>query len=376
MASPPLASSPRREELTPPEPGASDPGASASLPRRRSVLPLVLALAVLTLGSVVCGVAFGAVQVPFSDVLRLLRAAFTGGFIEPADLPRYQIVWQIRLPRVLLAVVVGAGLSAVGVASQALVRNALADPFVLGVSSGAAVGATAVITMGVFASFGIHAVSVAAFLGALLATAVVYLAARSPRGLTPLRLVLTGTAMAYGFTAISTVLVFFAAHGEAARSAMFWSFGSLGGATWESLPVAAAVVALGVGYLLASARRLNALAMGDETAATLGVDATRMRRELFVVSAAVTGVLVAVSGAVGFVGLMMPHLTRMLVGADHRRVLAVAPLLGGCLLIWVDLVARTLVPPEELPLGVLTAAFGVPLFLVLMRRRGYVFGGR
>lgn len=344
-------------------------------PRRRSLVPLLSLLAVALLGSVLCGVALGAARVPFDDVLRLTGAALSGGWIDTADVPSYQIVWQVRLPRVLLAAVVGAGLATVGVASQALVRNALADPYVLGVSSGASVGASAVIVFGAFTALGVYALSVAAFLGALAATALVYLAARSASGMTPLRLVLTGTAMAYGFSAVTTVLVFLAPRGDAARSALFWLLGSLGGVTWQSLPAAALAVLAGLVYLLVSARRLNALAMGDETAAALGVDALRLRRTLFLTCAAVTGCLVAVSGAVGFVGLMVPHLVRMLVGADHRRVLAVAPLAGACLLVWVDLLARTLAAPQELPLGVLTAALGVPVFVWLMRRRGYVFGG-
>ncbi len=337
--------------------------------------PLVVLLVVVLLVSVVAGVALGPVSIPFGRVVGFLQAAVTGGRIEAVDAGQYRIVWDIRLPRVLLAAVVGAGLSVVGVAVQAMVRNALADPYVLGISSGASVGATAVATLGLFASLGIYALSVAAFLSALGATALVYLAARTSAGLTPLRLVLTGTAMAYGFQAVTLLLVFQAPHGEAARAAMFWLLGSLGGVTWGSLPVAAVVVLAGIAYLLAGAGQLNGLSMGDETATTLGIDVGRMRRRLFVVTAGMTGVLVAVSGAVGFVGLMLPHLVRMVVGSDHRRVLVVAPLAGASFLIWVDVAARMVAAPEELPLGVITAALGVPCFVFLMRRRGYVFGG-
>lgn len=326
--------------------------------------------------SIVAGVALGPVSVPFDVTLELLWAAFTGGTV-PADLAgQYHIVWDIRLPRVLLAAVVGAGLSTVGVAIQAMVRNALADPYVLGISSGASVGATAVATLGVLSGLGVYAMSTAAFLTALAATALVYLTSRTNRGLTPLRLVLTGTALAHGFSAIAMLLVFQAPRGDAARSAMFWLLGSLGGAQWGSLPVAAAVTGLGIAYLGTRARQLNALAMGDETATTLGVPVQQLRMHLFLVTAAMTAVLVAVSGAVGFVGLMLPHLTRMVVGADHRKVLPLAPLAGAAFLVWVDVAARLLAAPEELPLGVLTAAVGVPCFVLLMRRKAYVFGGR
>ncbi|ALG11297.1 sugar ABC transporter substrate-binding protein [Kibdelosporangium phytohabitans] len=343
---------------------------------RVRLVPVLLILAVALVVSIAAGIALGPSVVPIGDVLHYLRAALTGGTITSDELSGYTIVWEVRTPRVLLAVLVGAGLSVVGVVIQALVRNALADPFVLGISSGASVGATAVVVFGVFASLGVYALSAAAFLGALGASVLVYIAAMSKAGLTPLRLVLTGIALAYGFQAVMSVLVFLAPDGQAARTVLFWLMGSLGGANWGSLPIAAVAVLLAMVVLLRNSRPLDVLAMGDETAASLGVDAVRLRRWLFVLTAAVTGLLVAVSGAVGFVGLVMPHLVRIVVGSGHRRVLAVAPLAGAVFMVWTDLVSRTLVAPEELPLGVITAVIGVPVFITLMRRRGYLFGGR
>ncbi len=348
----------------------------STTPGRIPVLPLGIALALLLLASLTCGVGLGAAGVGWADVLRSLWAGLTGATLPARDAAAYTIVWEIRLPRVLLGAVVGAGLAAVGVAVQAMVRNALADPFVLGVSSGAAVGANAVILLGAFAGLGVWALSVSAFASALAAMALVYAVARTPHGLTPLRLILTGTALAYGFEAVTTVMVFGAVRGEAARSAMMWLLGSLGGATWAQVPLAAVTVLAGWVWLRWRAESLNALAMGDETSAALGVRPDRLRRELFLVTAAVTGTVVAVSGAIGFVGLMVPHVVRMLVGADHRRVLAVAPLAGAVLLVWADVLSRLLFAPAELPVGVITAVVGVPAFLLLMRRGGYAFGGR
>ncbi|UFR00093.1 iron ABC transporter permease [Streptomyces sp. Go40/10] len=348
----------------------------STAPSRIPVLPLSLALAVLLLLSLVGGVGLGAAGVGWTETLRFLWAGLTGGTVRAQDAALYTIVWEIRLPRVLLGTVVGAGLAAVGVAVQAMVRNALADPFVLGISSGAAVGANAVILLGAFAGLGVWALSVSAFASALAAMALVYAVARSPQGLTPLRLILTGTALAYGFEAVTTVMVFGAARGEAARSAMMWLLGSLGGATWAQVPLATVTVVAGWTWLRWRAEALNALAMGDETAAALGAGPVRLRREVFVVTAAVTGTVVAVSGAIGFVGLMVPHVVRMLVGADHRRVLAVAPLAGAVLLVWADVLSRLLFAPAELPVGVITSAVGVPAFLLLMRRGVYAFGGR
>ncbi|MBW1603395.1 iron ABC transporter permease [Streptomyces sp. JJ66] len=338
------------------------------------LVPLVGGLLVLLVASVPVAVGVGAAGVGFGAAMDFLWAGFSGGVIAAADVSAYTVVWELRLPRALLAAVVGAGLAAVGVALQAMVRNALADPFVLGISSGAAVGANAVLIFGAFAALGVWALSAAAFVSALAAMALVYAVARSAHGLTPLRLVLTGTAMYYGFSAITTLMVFAAERGEAARSAMMWLMGSLGGATWATLPIATTAVLVALAYLALSARRLNALAMGDETAAALGVDAERFRRELFTLSALVTGALVAVSGTIGFVGLMVPHAARMLVGADHRRLLVVAPVAGAVLLVWMDMASRTVLAPVELPVGVLTAVVGVPCFLLLMRRRGYTFG--
>ncbi|MFF8606713.1 FecCD family ABC transporter permease [Streptomyces sp. NPDC015346] len=356
-------------------PDAPRTGTGPAPPRRVPLPPLLVALCVALVVSLACGAGIGASGLSWAEVMRYLWSGLTGGAITADEVPAYTIVWELRFPRALLAAVVGAGLSAVGVAVQAMVRNALADPFVLGISSGAAVGANAVLLFGALGALGIWALSSAAFLSALLAMTLVYAIARTPRGLTPMRLVLTGSAMYYGFSAVTTFMVFAAEHGEAARSAMMWMLGSLGGANWASLPIAAGAVLAGLVHLALSARRLNALAMGDETAAALGVDAGRLRKELFVVSAAVTGAVVAVSGAIGFVGLMVPHGVRMLVGADHRRVLAVAPLVGAVLMIWVDILSRLVMAPTELPVGVLTAVIGVPCFVLLMRRRSYSFGG-
>lgn len=337
---------------------------------------LAAALCVLLPASLVCAVALGSTGIGPAETLHHLLAGLTGGAITPHEQAAYTVVWDIRLPRTLLAAVVGAGLSSVGVAVQALVRNALADPFVLGISSGAAVGANAVLLFGALGALGVWALSASAFVSALAAMGLVYAVSRTAQGLTPIRLVLTGTAMYYGFSAVTTLMVFAAERGEAARSAMMWLLGSLGGASWSSLPIAAGAVCAGLLHLGLSARRLNVLAMGDETAAALGVDASRMRRELFLVTAAVTGAVVAVSGAIGFVGLMVPHATRIVVGADHRRVLALAPLAGAVLVVWVDVLSRVALAPVELPVGAITAVIGVPCFLLLMRHRsGYTFGG-
>ncbi|MFD8714672.1 FecCD family ABC transporter permease [Streptomyces anulatus] len=360
----------------PSKPSGPAPGGTGPAPPRRVPLPLLLAGLCLALPlSLVCGAALGASGLSWAEVTRYLWAGLTGGAIGPDEVPAYTIVWELRLPRAVLAAVVGAGLSAIGVAVQAMVRNALADPFVLGISSGAAVGANAVLIFGAMGALGIWALSTAAFLSALLAMLLVYAVARTERGLTPLRLVLTGTAMYYGFSAVTTFMVFAAERGEAARSAMMWLLGSLSGANWAAVPIAAGAVLGGLAHLGWSARRLNALAMGDETAAALGVDPGRLRKELFLVSAAGRGGGGGGGGGFGLFGVRVPLAGGWGPPPPPRRLLAVAPLAGAVLLIWVDILSRVVLAPAELPVGVLTAVIGVPCFLLLMRRRAYSFGG-
>ncbi len=366
------------DALDPAEASASRPAGSARV-RLASRGALLLSCAVLTavlLVSVTVAIGLGPAVVTPGETARHLWAAISGGRIGPDEATTYQIIWQIRTPRVLLAALVGAGLSAVGVAIQAMVRNALADPFVLGVSSGASVGAVAVTVTGGLAVLGIHAVSAGAFVGALVASLMVYAASSSRGALSPLRLVLTGVAMSLGFQAVMSLIIYFAPDAEATSMVLYWTMGSFGAATWGALPVVSAMVLAGLAVLYRYGRTLDVLSLGDETAASLGFDPDRHRRVLLVLVSLVTGVMVAVSGAIAFVGLVMPHVVRMVVGATHARVLAVAPLVGAIFMVWVDLAARTLVAPRELPLGVITALVGVPVFIVLMRRRGYAFGGR
>ncbi|CAL9640655.1 Vitamin B12 import system permease protein BtuC [Streptomyces sp. enrichment culture] len=357
-------------------PAVPAPAAGGRFATRGALLAGCAVLAAVLLGSVVVAIGLGPAVITPQETARHLWAALSGGRIGADEVTTYQIIWQIRTPRVLLAALVGAGLSAVGVAIQAMVRNALADPFVLGVSSGASVGAVGVTVTGGLAALGIYAVSAGAFLGALAASLLVYAAASSRGALSPLRLVLTGVAMSLGFQAVMSLIIYFAPDSEATSLVLYWTMGSFGAATWGALPVVAVVVTAGVVTLWRYGRVLDVLSLGDETAASLGVGPDRHRKVLLVLVSLVTGVMVAVSGAIAFVGLVMPHVVRMAVGASHARVLAVAPLAGAVFMVWVDLAARTLVAPRELPLGVITALVGVPVFVALMRRRGYTFGGR
>lgn len=352
-------------------------GAAAGRAASRTRVALMCAvLLVVLVASVVTAVGLGSAVIPPAETARYLWAALSGGRIEAGETATYQIIWQIRTPRVLLAALVGAGLSVTGVLIQAMVRNALADPFVLGVSSGASVGAVGVTVTGGLAALGIHAMSAGAFLGALAASVLVHAAASRRGGLAPLRLVLTGVAVSLGLQALMSLVIYLAPDSEATSTVLYWTMGSFGAATWGALPVVTLAVLLGTGLAYRKSRVLDVMALGDETAASLGVDPDRHRKGMLVLASLVTGVMVAVSGAISFVGLVMPHLVRMAVGSGHARVLAVAPLAGAVFLVWVDLLSRTVAAPRELPLGVITALVGVPVFVTLMRRRSYLFGGR
>lgn len=334
----------------------------------------VLAAALLPLAclTVVLATGFGAEPLPVHVVVDALRGRLGGAPVDPA----YDaIVWEIRLPRTLLGLVVGAGLAIAGAAVQTLVRNPLADPYLLGVSSGASVGATAVITLGVLSSAGLWALSLGALAGALLASVLVFGVALLQGGLTPLRLVLTGTVLSAGFSSMASFLVFRSAEPQAAQSVLFWLLGSLSGATWEHLWLPAAVVLLAFTVLMAASGWLDALAVGPDTAAALGVPVRALRTGLFVLTAVLVGVLVAVAGGIGFVGLVLPHLARLLVGPRHRASLPIVALAGGIFLVWVDVVTRLAVRPTEIPLSVVTGLIGAPVFLLLLGRRTYRFGG-
>ncbi|POX56513.1 ABC transporter permease [Streptomyces sp. Ru71] len=330
--------------------------------------PSAAVLAVALLAALTAAVAWGSTSIPLAEVWGVVGRRLTGEAPRPGtgDL----IVWQLRVPRALLAALVGAGLGVVGTAVQALVRNPLADPYLLGVSNGASLGAVAAIVLGAGAGGALGlGLSGAAFAGALATFALVWAVARRGGGFAPLRLVLAGVAIGQFLSGFTSYLVLRAGDEQQTHSVLFWLMGSLSGATWQLLAAPAVAVPLTLLWLLARARGLNALLMGDETAAGLGVDVARLRRELFTATSLLTGVLVAVSGAIAFVALMVPHACRLLVGGDHRRLLPVAALSGALLLVVVDLVCRTALDTQELPVGVVTSLIGAPALLYLLHRR-------
>ncbi|GAA0287598.1 iron ABC transporter permease [Streptomyces polychromogenes] len=327
---------------------------------RRTTAALVLLAAALA-ASMVAGLALGPVRIAPGRVLDVLLAG-PGGRGALAS-----IVWDVRMPRVLLGAVVGAGLAVSGAVLQALVRNALADPFLLGASSGASAGAVLVIVLGVGAGTA-AGLPLAAFAGSLAALVAVYALARRGGTMTTGRLILAGVAVQYVLSALTSLVLVLAAHPDQLRSVLFWTLGGLGGARWDELALPAAALLASTAVLVTLARPLDLLLAGEEGARTLGLDTGRFRAAVFVLASLVIGVLVACSGAIGFVGLMVPHAARMVVGAGHRALLPVCALAGAVFLSLADLLARTAAAPGEIPVGVVTALAGGPFFLWMLRR--------
>ncbi len=345
----------------------------------RIKMPLIIiSLLVGLVLSITIAVTLGSVDIKPATVWKIALSQVPGiGQWIPVDWSKGEqtIIWDIRFPRVLLGAIVGAGLSVVGVAIQSLVRNSLADPYILGVSSGASVGATLVILFGAFSMFGQFALSLGAFAGALLSILLIFSLSRIGGQNSTVRLLMSGIAISAILSAVTSLIIFSAPNEHGIRSVLFWMSGSLAGGKWEYLTIPTLVVLICLFVLMAQYRSLNAMLMGEESAGTLGVNTVQFRKQLLMITALLTGVIVAISGAIGFVGLMMPHIVRVVVGSDHRRVLPVSALFGAIFLIWADSIARLAFAPEELPIGIITALCGGPFFIWLMLRNSYSFGG-
>jgi iron complex transport system permease protein len=340
---------------------------------RRRVAWLMPSLVLLLVAAVLVNAGSGAVRIsPLQVVAILLDHA--GVSIDVAFTPQQDaVLWSIRLPRIVLAALVGAALALAGAVLQGVFRNPLADPSLVGVSSGAALGAVGAIVIG-FTLFGLASLPVAAFVGGIIAMFAVYGFARQEGRTEVVTLILAGIAINAIAGALTGVFVFLA-NDTQLRTIVFWTLGSLGGATWRSVWAVAPFIGLGILLLPRWGRQLNLLVLGEREARHLGVDTERLRFVMVALAALITGASVAVAGIIGFVGLVVPHIIRLIAGPDHRRLLPASILAGATLLLLADLAARTLVLPRELPLGVVTALAGGPFFLWLLHRTRKEHGG-
>lgn len=342
-------------------------------PGGRARIPTAFVIAVLALlASMAVALGIGSVTVPVDDVVEVVLRRLRLGTYDVSVLDD-RIVWQLRMPRVLGAAAVGAGLACCGAVLQSLTRNDLADPYLLGISSGAAVGAVTVIVFGVgFAGFVGHAaITAAGFVGALGSLVVVLLLAAGRRGaLSPTRTVLAGVAVASVCSAYTALVTLMEGGSEAARRVLSWTLGSLAGLRWDSAVLLTVVAVLATLVFVATADALDAFAFGETAARSLGIHVERTRWLLMVATALVTACLVAYAGVIGFVGLVVPHMVRIVTGPRHRLLLPMSMLVGGLLLVWADTLARSLVDGQEIPIGVVTALVGAPFFAWLLRRTG------
>jgi len=331
--------------------------------RRVRPLPLGAGLAVILVLSVVVAVTMGPANIRFDEVWASIGSHLGFG-ASPLSLLRDGIVWELRLPRVLTAAAVGAGLAVSGAVMQAITRNPLAEPYLLGLSSGASLGAVAVLLLGAAVLL-----PVAAFAGALLALTLTLALASSLGAITPTRTVLAGLAVSSLASAVTSLVIFWTATGDSYREILGWLLGSLAGARWPAVTITfAAILLVGIPMML-SGRVLDSFAFGDTSARALGVNVGATRWGMLVATALLTGAMVSVSGSIGFVGLILPHAMRIIAGPGHRALLPLSALFGAIFLVWADTAARTVFTPRELPVGIVTAIIGAPIFAVLLTRK-------
>jgi len=341
--------------------------------RSRRAVQAIALLAILLVATIAFSLTSGASDASFGAVVRDL---LSGSEAETISMRDRVVIYDIRLPRVVTGVLVGAGLAVSGAVLQGLFRNPLADPALVGISAGSGLGAAATIVLGgtllgpLTAMLGTFALPSIAFIGGLATTALLYRIATRQGRTSVATMLLAGIALAALAMAVTGVLVFMADDRQI-RDMTFWGLGSLAGATWAKTAAAAPFIILSLAASPFLARGLNALALGEATAGHLGIPVQRLKHVSILSVAAAVGASVAISGGIGFVGIVVPHLLRLSIGPDNRYLLPASALLGASLLLLADAVSRTIVAPAELPIGIITAIAGAPFFIwILLRRRG------
>jgi iron complex transport system permease protein len=337
-------------------------------PRRVSTVALSVVAVAGLLVSVVAASLFGSADIGLLDVVStILRHVSLGGIAPTPPLPRLldALIWESRFPRVLLAAAVGAALAVSGAVLQAVTRNPLADPYLLGVSSGASTGAVAVLLLGIGGGMSL---STGAFVGGLVSFGLLLVLLGGGRVASPSRVVLTGVLVSQFFAAVTSVILMISGDANSTRGFTYWLLGTLAGARWEGVTVTVVIILVGVAAILFFAPALDAFTFGWDSAAALGINVTAARVWLMVLTSVITAAAVAASGAIGFIGLLVPHAVRIMASPMHRSLLPLSAIVGAVFLIWVDTFARTAFSPHELPAGVITALLGAPAFALVLKR--------
>lgn len=333
---------------------------------------LLPALCILLTASIFMAATFGNIDISINEVWNIIWSTLVG--IGVSDI-NHDVIWLLRLPRIVLAALVGAGLAVCGVIMQAIVKNPLADPYILGISSGASLGATLAILLGIGSFFGENFVGITAALGAFAVSIGVLILSNSGGRSNSMKLLLAGMALSAVCSAFSSFIVYFSNDKDGMQSITYWLMGSLAAAKWDNLVIIFPITILGIGFFISQSRILNLMLLGDEAAITLGTDLHRYRHVYLLISAIMIGFIVYSSGVIGFVGLVVPHVIRMLVGTDHKILVPIAAVGGSIFLVWSDVLCRTIIPRTELPIGILISLIGAPCFVYLMVKRTYGFGG-
>lgn len=327
--------------------------------------------------SVLAAITFGNADISIREVYSVIfyelfhiedLSDFAGG-------PAHDVVWLIRFPRVLLGLAVGMGLSTCGAVMQAVVKNPLADPYVLGISSGASLGATLAIILGIGTIFGGNFVGITAFLGAMATSFGVLFIANIGGRANAGKLILAGMAVSAVCSAFSNFILYLAHNKNATQEVVNWTMGTLANTSWTEVYVILPIIILGTLVFWTQFRNLNLMLLGDETAITLGTDLHKSRTIYMILSSLLVGFAVYTAGMIGFVGLIIPHVIRMLFGTDHKKLIPLSALLGAIFLIWADVACRIILKNSEMPIGTLISIIGAPAFIYLMVRRSYGFGG-
>lgn len=337
--------------------------------KTRNILPLFLGLVLLLLMVSLFSITQGHAAIAAGDTIAIIGNRILNLFGSGGDLsgPEQTILFNIRIPRILTAIFVGAGLAGVGCAYQGVFRNSMADPYILGISSGATLGAALAITLGIRDSFlGFGMVTLFSFAGALGSTWLVYTLAIRRSRVSATVLLLSGVAVSYFLSAIVSLILVF--DQENVSRIVYWTMGSLASVSYQKILILAPVIVLGGILLQANWRELDILASGDDVAKTLGVDTDRVKIRILVISSLIVAVSVAFTGVIGFVGLMMPHIMRLIVGPSHKRLIPFAMIAGSLFLLLADTLARSVIEGAELPVGAVTALFGAPYFIWLLAR--------
>lgn len=348
---------------------------------QKVLIGLFILLGLFLVLSLIISISIGQVSIPLRETFQIVIYKLSNGTIGNLDhvgsSSYVPIIWQIRFPRAIMALLIGAGLSLCGVIMQATVQNPLADPYILGISSGASLGATFAILIG-FGSgsfFSQTGVAFWAFAGALVASLIVFILAGMGGKMTSVKLVLSGMVISALCSAFSNFIIYFSNNTEGMKSVAFWTMGSLAATSWHQLPLLSGILFILVVFFLSQFRVLNTLLLGDEAATTLGIDLNLYRKIYMVLTALLTGLMVASCGTIGFVGLIIPHFLRAFTGANHQKLLPFSLIIGSLFLVWSDILARTMIAGVELPIGILTSLIGAPLFLYILTKKSYQFGG-